>query len=83
MAVVIPHTLVGPVKVLGDTLPYTANAVPGMLPQAFTADTLTEPSVNVEAMLTVTELVPAPLVKVIPAGIVQRYEVAPNAGGME
>ena len=68
---VIPQTLVGPVMVDGGVLPLTVKVVPGMLPQALTAETFIEPITKVFAMLTETEFVPAPAVMVIPVGIVQ------------
>jgi hypothetical protein len=83
VAVVIPQTFTGPVIVVGGVFPYTTNSVPGILPQAFTAIILIVPSVKDVAIVTVTEVVPAPELIVIPVGTDQLYDVAPNAGRIE
>ena len=60
VAVVNPQTLVGPDTVTGagGTFPVTFNAVPGMFPQLFTADTFTCPETNAVVIDTLMEVVP-------------------------
>ena len=94
---VIPHTLVAPVIATGvaGAAPVTNKLVPGMLPQAFTAETPTFPAIKVVPKFTVIELltvdalvvpikvVPAPPTMVTPAGTVHKVLVAPNTGATE
>ena len=94
---VIPHTLVAPVTDTGVAggPAVTSKLVPGMLPQAFTADTPTLPATKlvpkftvmalliVDALVVPIKVVPAPPTMVTPAGTVHKVLVAPNTGATE